>query len=116
MIFRVLPAALGDAMAAASWYDDQRIGLGDEFLDEVQDAWAATGKPVVLTINGKAEVAVQKEAAYQRIIEQPARADREETIAAIKEGLADVKAGRTKPARTALRALAKEYGIPTGDA
>ena len=39
MIFRVLPAALGDALAAASWYDDQQDGLGDEFLDEVQDAW-----------------------------------------------------------------------------
>lgn len=38
MTFQVLPAALGDAMAAASWYDEQRNGLGDEFLDEFQDA------------------------------------------------------------------------------
>lgn len=75
-----------------------------------------TGEPVVLTVNGKAEVVVQDAAAYQRLIEQAAKADREETVAAIREGLADVTAGRTKPARAALRVLARKYGIPTGDA
>jgi prevent-host-death family protein len=70
-----------------------------------------TGEPVVLTVNGKAEVVVQDAAAYQKLLESAARADREETVAAIREGLADVKAGRTKPARAALKALAKKYGI-----
>jgi predicted transcriptional regulator len=37
------------------------------------------------------------------------------TVAAIREGLAHVKAGRTKPARAALKALAKKYGIATPD-
>lgn len=74
-----------------------------------------TGKPVVLTVNGKAEVVVQDAAAYQKLLDAAQRADREETVAAIREGLADVKAGRTKPARTALKALAKKYGIPTTD-
>ncbi len=72
-----------------------------------------TGSPVVLT--GKAEVVVQDAAAYQHLVEQAAKADREETVAAIREGLADVKAGRVKPARKALMALAKKYGIPTTD-
>jgi len=67
----------------------------------------------VLTVNGKAEVVVQDAAAYQRLVELAAKADREETIAAIRAGLADAEAGRTKPARKALQALAKKYGIPT---
>uniref|UniRef100_A0A7C2JZS7 Antitoxin n=1 Tax=Schlesneria paludicola TaxID=360056 RepID=A0A7C2JZS7_9PLAN len=75
----------------------------------------ATGEPMVLTVNGKAEVVVQDAAAYQKLVEQAARADREETIAAIREGLADVEAGRVKPARKALQALAKRYGIPLTD-
>ena len=49
-----------------------------------------------------------------RVFEAAARVEREETIAAIREGLADVKAGRTKPARAALKALGKKYGMATG--
>jgi prevent-host-death family protein len=70
-----------------------------------------TGKPVVLTVNGKAQVVVQDAAAYQELLEAAAKAERAETIAAIREGLADANAGRTKPARAALKALAKRYGI-----
>src|SRR6266404_198436 len=70
-----------------------------------------TGEPVVLTVNGKAQVVVQDAAAYQKLLEAAARSDREETVAEIREGLNDVQAGRTKPARTALKALAKKYGI-----
>jgi prevent-host-death family protein len=72
-----------------------------------------TGEPVVLTVNGKAEVVVQDAAAYQRLVEAAARAERDATVAAIREGLADVAGKRTKPARTALKALARKYGIPT---
>lgn len=74
-----------------------------------------SGEPVVLTVNGKAEVVVQDAAAYQKLVETVQRVEREEAVAAIRQGLADVKAGRTKPARTALKALAKKYGIPTTD-
>jgi prevent-host-death family protein len=72
-----------------------------------------TGEPVVLTVNGKAEVVVQDAEAYQKLVEAAARADRDETVKAIREGLADVSAKRTKPARAALKALAKKYGIST---
>jgi predicted transcriptional regulator len=58
---------------------------------------------------------VQDAAAYQRLLELAAKADREEAVAAIREGLADAEAGRVKPARKALKALAKKYGIPTAD-
>lgn len=30
-----LPSAVADIIAAAEWYDDQRAGLGDEFVTEV---------------------------------------------------------------------------------
>lgn len=74
-----------------------------------------TGNPMVLTVNGRAEVVVQDAAAYQRLVELAARADREETVAAIRESLADVEAGRVKPARKSLKALAKKYGISVAD-
>lgn len=74
-----------------------------------------TGEPVVLTVNGKARIVVQDAGAYQKLVDAAAKVEREETIVAIREGLADVKAGRTKPARAALRSLAKKYGIPVSD-
>jgi prevent-host-death family protein len=74
-----------------------------------------TGEPVVLTVNGKAEVVVQDAQAYQKLVEAAARADREATVAAVLAGLADVEAKRTKPARAALRALGKKYGIRATD-
>jgi prevent-host-death family protein len=69
-----------------------------------------TGEPVVLTVNGKAQVVVQDAAAYQRLVEAAAQADREETLEAIRAGLADMKAGRTKPARAAIKSLARKFG------
>jgi PHD/YefM family antitoxin component YafN of YafNO toxin-antitoxin module len=65
-----------------------------------------TGHPLVLTINGKAELVVQDAAAYQALL------DRVEAIEGIQEGLADVKAGRTKPARQVFDRLRRKHGIP----
>ena len=71
-----------------------------------------TGEPVILTVNGKAELVVQDSVAYQKLVEAAAQVDRAVTIAAIREGLADVAAGRTRPARSAFKALATKYGLP----
>ena len=57
-----------------------------------------------ITINGKAEVVVQDAEAYQELLE------RVETIEGIQRGLADVKAGRTKPAREVLNRLRRKHG------
>ena len=65
-----------------------------------------TGHPLVLTINGRAEVVVQDAEAYQELL------DRVETIEALQRGFADVKAGRTKPARDAFDRLRRKHGIP----
>jgi len=61
-----------------------------------------SGRPVVLTINGKAELVVQDVESYQRLLDL---ADRMETLEAIEAGLKDVDAGRTKSARQILSNL-----------
>jgi PHD/YefM family antitoxin component YafN of YafNO toxin-antitoxin module len=62
-----------------------------EFLRQLKE----TGHPVVLTINGKAELVVQDTASYQRLIELAGRAER---MDALKASLEDMKAGRVAPA------------------
>jgi predicted transcriptional regulator len=59
----------------------------------------------VLTVNGKAELVVQGAAAYQALL------DRVEAVEGIQRGLADVKAGRTKPARQVLARLRRKHGV-----
>lgn len=36
MNLRLLPAAEDEIISAALWYDDRRLGLGDEFVAELQ--------------------------------------------------------------------------------
>jgi prevent-host-death family protein len=67
-----------------------------------------TGRPVVLTVNGKAEMVVQDAAAYQRLVELAAQA---EMMAFLQKGKAEIDAGRTKPALEALDKLAKKYKL-----
>src|SRR5947209_12234278 len=64
-----------------------------------------SGNPVVLTVNGKAEVVVQDAAAYQRLLE---RAEKAEMIEFLREAQADADAGRTVPAREFLESLGKK--------
>ena len=59
----------------------------------------------------KSQVGMRGVAAEQRLVGVATNADRKEAVEAIREGLADAEAGRTKPARAVLRALAKKYGI-----
>lgn len=66
----------------------------------------STGDPLVLTINGRAEVVVQDAAAYQDLL------DRVETIEALHRGFADIDAGRTKPARAVFNRLRRKHGVP----
>lgn len=57
------------------------------------------GHPVVLTINGKAELVVQDSASYQRLIERVERAERME---ALQTSINDMRAGRVVPAESML--------------
>jgi PHD/YefM family antitoxin component YafN of YafNO toxin-antitoxin module len=65
-----------------------------------------TGRPVVLTINGKAEVVVQDAKSYQRMLEL---VDRAEAIVGIRKGLASMKRGAGIPAEKAFASLRRKY-------
>lgn len=64
-----------------------------------------SGNPIVLTVNGKAEVVVQDAAAYQRLM---ALAERAEMQAFLEEANADADAGRTVPAREFVESLGQK--------
>ena len=66
-----------------------------EFLRQLKQ----TGHPVVLTINGKAELVVQDTASYQKLVELAERARR---MDALHESLAEMRAGRVVPAEEML--------------
>jgi PHD/YefM family antitoxin component YafN of YafNO toxin-antitoxin module len=66
-----------------------------EFLQQLRK----TGRPVVLTINGKAELVVQDSASYQRLIELAEKAERMEALRASVE---EMRAGKIIPAEDVL--------------
>jgi prevent-host-death family protein len=68
-------------------------------------------RPIVLTVNGKAEAIVQDAAAYQRLLDIAARAD-DNDAEAIRQGLDDVAHGRTRPAKEVFEELRRKHGIP----
>ena len=78
-----------------------------EFLRRLR----ASGEPVVLTVDGQAQVVVQDAQAYQKLLESTARRAQDEAVAAVREGLDDVQAGRTRPARAAIQKVLKKRGF-----
>jgi prevent-host-death family protein len=69
-----------------------------EFLRRLKE----NGHPLVLTINGKAELVVQDAASYQRLVES---AERSERLEALKASLEDMKLGRVVPAEDMLEEM-----------
>jgi prevent-host-death family protein len=67
-----------------------------------------TGQPVVLTVNGKAELVVQDAESYQRLLEAK---DRMEAIEVIKRGLESMRRNAGKPAEKFFKELFTEKGI-----
>jgi prevent-host-death family protein len=61
-----------------------------------------TGRPLVLTLNGKAEAVVLDPVAYQDI------ADHLDTVARIRRGLAQARRGEGRPADDVLNELERE--------
>ena len=74
------------------------------FLDQMRES----GRPLVLTINGKAELVVQDAAAYQKVLDHT---DELEALEGIKRGLADVKGGRVTPLEKFEREFRKKHGL-----
>jgi prevent-host-death family protein len=59
-----------------------------EFLRQLKQ----TGEPVVLTVDGKPELVVQDAASYQRLLDL---ADEARVVEGVRQGLEDMRAGRT---------------------
>ncbi len=63
-------------------------------------------KPLVLTVNGRAEAVVQSAASYQAILD---RLEEAETLAAVRTGIQQVRAGRGIPIDKVERQLRKKH-------
>jgi len=66
-------------------------------------------RPLVLTVNGRAELVVQDAESYQQILE---RLERFEAVEAIRIGIAAAEKGHHKPAHQALADLGEKLGLP----
>jgi len=75
-----------------------------EYVGKLKDSKT----PLVLTVNGRAELVVQDAASYQDLLN---RLQELETIAAIRVGLQQAHEGKVKPARTALKRLGSKLAI-----
>ena len=75
-----------------------------EFLKQIKKS----KRPVVLTVNGKAAAVIQDAEAYQRLLDIAAQADAREGI---RQGLEDVRKGRTRPAGDFFRDFEAEHGV-----
>jgi len=66
-----------------------------------------TGRPEVLTVNGKAAVVVQDVASYQRLLEL---ADRMEALEGVSEGLEQMERGEGVPVEEAFDQIRRSAG------
>jgi PHD/YefM family antitoxin component YafN of YafNO toxin-antitoxin module len=64
--------------------------------------------PLVLTVNGRAELVVQDAASYQALLD---RLERAETVAAIRQGMDEFERGEGIPLKQAERRLRKRHGF-----
>lgn len=62
-----------------------------EFIEQLKE----TGKPIILTINGRAELVVQDAESYQKLLEL---SEKLETIEALKPAIREMKEGKGEPA------------------
>ena len=76
---------------------------------EVIEQLKTTGEPMVLTVNGKAQIIVQDAASYQRMLEL---IDRAEAVVGIKRGLQSAARGEGIPADKAFEQLRRKHRIP----
>ncbi len=68
-------------------------------------------RPMVLTVNGRAEMVVLDAESYQRTLDALERAEANEGI---RRGLEDMAHGRTVPAREVIARLRRKRALPSG--
>ena len=77
----------------------------NDFVKQMKE----TKSPVVLTVNGKAELVVQDAQSYQVLLETVERA---EAIEGIRRGLEQMKRGEGRPAEEVFAEMRQKFGIP----
>jgi prevent-host-death family protein len=75
-----------------------------DFMKQMKE----TKNPVVLTVNGKAELVVEDAESYQALLEI---VERVETIEGIRRGLEDMKSGRIRPTEEVFADLRRKFHI-----
>ncbi len=85
--------------------DIQSLSHFKRHTAQVMKQLRKSGNPVVLTVNGKAEIVVQDAASYQRLLEL---AEKAEMMEFLREAKADADAGRTVPAREFIESLGRK--------
>jgi prevent-host-death family protein len=84
-------------------FTDFRSHLRDH-LDQSK----TTGRPLFITSNGETEAVVLSPEAFDELMDQ---AELVKSLALLDRSEEDVKAGRVKPAKAALRAIAKKFKL-----
>jgi prevent-host-death family protein len=84
-------------------FTDFRSNLRD-YLDQSK----STGRPLFVTTNGETEAVVLSPAAFDELVSQ---AELAKSLATLDRSIDDVKAGRTKPAKAAVRCIADELKL-----
>jgi hypothetical protein len=79
-----------------------------EFVRQLKE----TGQPLVLTIDGRAELVVQDATAYGRLLEL---VERLEAIESIRAGLEEMEAGKGRPAAEFFAEMNRKYNIPAAE-
>ncbi len=69
----------------------------------------ARGKPIVVTINGEKEFRVEDAKTFQKLLEL---VEWLETLEAVREGMDDIKAGRSLSLEEFKEEARRKYGIP----
>ncbi|MBD2485232.1 MULTISPECIES: type II toxin-antitoxin system Phd/YefM family antitoxin [Planktothrix] len=88
--------------------DIQSLSTFKRNTNEMITQMKETGNPIVLTINGKAELVVQDAVSYQKLLDF---IEKLETIIGIQKGLEDIATGDTQPLNQFIEEMQHKHGI-----
>ena len=88
--------------------DIQSLSTFKRNTNEMINQMKETGNPIVLTVNGKAELVVQDAAAYQQLLDTLEKLD---TLIGIKKGLEDIATGNTQSLNQFIKEMQQKHGI-----
>ena len=85
-------------------FTDFRSRLRDHF----DQSWGAQGRPLFVTSNGETEAVILSPATFDELMDQVELA---KSLAVLDQSMADIKAGRTYPAKKAIKQIAKKLKL-----